>query len=92
MPTMLRITIDDLTPEKTRLTLEGRLVGPWVTVLRQECRALSCDRREVSLNLAHVTFVDASGVSLLRRLSDEGIAVHVTSAFVSELLNPGTIR
>ena len=86
---MLRITRS--TPEDDKahggLIIEGRLVGPWVDVLREECRA----RREESgsapvLEAAGVTFADAAGLELLRELHDQGIATLTCSSFLRHLI------
>jgi hypothetical protein len=87
--TMLRITRAESTTPSTLLTLEGRLVGPWVTVLRDECQSTD---GAVVLNLAQVNFADDAGVTLLRRLTSRGVRLQGASAFVSELLKEGMMR
>lgn len=86
---MLRITRTESTTESTLLNLEGRLVGPWVTVLRDECRTTD---GAVVLNLAQVNYADDAGVTLLRRLTSGGVRLQGASAFVSELLKEGITR
>jgi ABC-type transporter Mla MlaB component len=83
---MLRIT--DLTGESDRLLLrvEGRLIGPWVTVLRRHCRKL-LELGSVDLDLTGVSFVDPAGLALLRDLVGRDVRLKACSAFVSELLN-----
>jgi anti-anti-sigma regulatory factor len=83
---MLRITDLPGRSDRPLLKLEGRLVGPWVTVLRRHCRRLG-DRNQVDIDLAAVTFVDQAGLGLLRDLAGHGVELHGCSAFISELLN-----
>jgi ABC-type transporter Mla MlaB component len=80
---MLRITSD-----QTHLKLEGRLVGPWVTLLRRECRS----RPNVALDLSEVVFVDSAGVSLLARLVARGAQLRAASPFIAELLKSRTAQ
>lgn len=50
------------------MKLEGRLVGPWVTECRQAWLAVDSTRstKKLALDLCDVTFVDESGIALLR--------------------------
>ena len=41
--------------------LEGRIVGPWVSELRQVCDGLLTNTNKVSLDLADVSFSDENG-------------------------------
>jgi ABC-type transporter Mla MlaB component len=67
--------------------LEGKLVGPWVDVLRNVCAA-PLERLELRyLDLAEVAFVDAAGATLLQELIGHGVAITRCSAFVAELLH-----
>ncbi len=60
--------------ESTSFTIEGKLMGPWVTELEK------CWRDEINaepskpivVNLAAVSFVDASGRDLLSRMHQQG--------------------
>ena len=69
---MLRITTHS-SPDLLTFRLEGRLVGPWVTELR-DCwrRTPSRDNRAVQIDLRAVTFVDAAGEELLADLYRQG--------------------
>jgi len=84
---MLRITNLTDEPALPLLKAEGRLVGPWVILLRRHCRKLLNDGRTVDLDLSAVTYVDQAGLALLRDLVGRGVRLHACSAFVSELLN-----
>jgi hypothetical protein len=83
---MLRITRHDLNTDTTLLALEGRLVGPWVALLRRECHSLT----SVTLDLAGVGFVDAAGLALIRRLQARGAELRSPSPFLAELLKHRT--
>jgi ABC-type transporter Mla MlaB component len=69
------------------LKLEGKLLGPWVDELRNVCRQLLNRAKQVGLDLAAVTFVNAAGAKLLRELIRDGIIITQCSAFVAELLH-----
>jgi ABC-type transporter Mla MlaB component len=84
---MLRIRKIVESPTQTTLSVEGRIVSEWVTVLAQECRQALQDTPRVQLDLAAVTFVDAPGVAVLRSLVSEGVAIVNCREFVDALLN-----
>lgn len=74
---MLRITVRE--QPDVRITLEGKLASAWVEELRDVSKdVLSHSRsREVCLELADVSYVDAAGKELLAELSRQG--VHLVS-------------
>jgi hypothetical protein len=64
---MLRITVVESSAEGVRLRVEGRLIGGWVEELRRTCDVHAfCDGIRLTLDLADVSFVDASGIELLK--------------------------
>ena len=69
---MLRITTHS-PADSTTFQLEGRLVGPWVTELR-DCwrRSLSDGKRAIHIDLRAVTYVDVAGEELLADLYRQG--------------------
>ena len=67
--------------------LEGKLLGPWVDELRNVCTQPLERLEQVGLDLAAVTFVNAAGTELLRKLIRQGIIITQCSAFVAELLH-----
>jgi ABC-type transporter Mla MlaB component len=80
---MLRVTEDE-----RGLVVEGELVGPWVAELQRVAEE-HLRRRPVpasSLDLAAVSYVDASGVALLRGLLEAGMELRAANRFVDELL------
>ena len=84
---MVRIRKIVESPTETTLSVEGRIVSEWVTVLEHECRQALRDMPRVLLDLAAVTFIDARGVEVLRRLVTEGVAVINCREFIDALLN-----
>jgi hypothetical protein len=97
MAGMLMIT--RLSPEKWTGTikLEGAVLQPWVSTVRDACSQRG-RRKRLSLDLSAVSYVDAAGAQLLRDLMHEGIAITAWSRFVGELLHledsgkPGSSR
>jgi ABC-type transporter Mla MlaB component len=83
---MLKISEAGEANHSVKLKLEGRVVGPWVGELRQVCEALLTGERSLELDLADVTFVDASGVAALSRLKTGGVTYINCSPFVEEQL------
>jgi ABC-type transporter Mla MlaB component len=93
---MLRITIAETATEQ-RWTLEGRLMQPWVDELRTcwKKRHRAANGRTCTADLSGVTFIDNSGLRLLRTMSKEG--THFTgpgiyTKHVLEQLKTGTRR
>jgi anti-anti-sigma regulatory factor len=91
---MLRITIAETATEQ-RWTLEGRLVQPWVGELRTcwKKRHRSENGRACTVDLGGVTFIDRSGLRLLRTMSKEGtqfVATGIYTKHVLEQLKTGT--
>jgi len=70
---MLRITTEKKRG-KTTLSVEGRLVGQWVTALEECWRDLraASPQEKFSVDLCGVSFIDASGKVLLRTIHRDG--------------------
>ena len=83
---MLKISLLDRGGRTAILRLEGRVAGPWVSELRMACEKTLGEGRPVELDLAGVSFVDASGVVLLTHFRSRGISLIECSPFVSEQL------
>jgi len=70
---MLKITITD-TPTEQRITLSGKLVGPWIQELRrvwEQCRSGSAVRKLI-FDLNDVIHIEESANSLLSEMMAEG--------------------
>lgn len=83
---MLRITPLNHAPT-VLLRLEGKLTGLWIRELRLAFDHARRDGRPVRLDLFAVSFVDRTGIELLRELLDRGARIEACSTFVSELLH-----
>ena len=83
---MLRISIIKETRSVVILKIEGRLVSEWVSLLEKECSRWMHHNRERLLDLEEVTYVDTSGLTLLRRLTRSSWKVSRCSSFVRQLL------
>ena len=84
---MLRISRTS-TGWRITLKLEGEVNGRWVEELRNEWhRTLSGDTdREVVVDLANVSSIDAAGLELLKEMAARRVAVTNRSPYVAELL------
>jgi len=80
----IRKVVDGCT--ETTLHVEGRIVSEWVAVLEQECGQARRETRRVQLDLAAVTFVDARGVKVLRRIATDGVVIVNCREFIDALL------
>ncbi|MFN0137097.1 MAG: STAS domain-containing protein [Phycisphaerae bacterium] len=82
---MLRIT-PVTSQSSARFRLEGKLVGPWVDALREVIDRTEPTQTPAEVEMAAVTFVDESGIELLRELIRQRRAIVSCSNFVAELL------
>ena len=78
-----RVPNHDATPT---LRVEGKLVGPWVSALKEACVQQAAADGGVRLDLSAVSFADAAGVKLLRELLGREIKLSACSQLVAELL------
>ena len=84
---MLKITILD-TPNRRRLVLEGKLVAPWATELRKECRRAAADLRgrELVIELRNVTCISEDGQNVLLELMKEGVRFRSSGVFTKHVM------
>jgi anti-anti-sigma regulatory factor len=82
---MLRITRQVEKGNGVTLRLEGRLLEPWVSALRQEFDD-AAGGRSARLDLSAVSFLDAAGVEAVRELLRRGAELRGCSNFVRDLL------
>ncbi len=70
---VLRITVEE-SPCALLLTLEGRLVGPWVEELRRLCQEHNVPGKEqqVTIDLCGLTAMETAGQGLLEELFHRG--------------------
>ncbi|MBZ5543491.1 MAG: hypothetical protein LAO07_07405 [Acidobacteriia bacterium] len=84
---MLRITIVDSSNEAVKIRVEGRLTGLWVEELRRSCDMHGLgDGVRLTLDLADVPFVDATGIEFLKTLRGRCVTLLDPSSFVAEQL------
>ena len=85
------LKITRLSHEVGRLTikLEGAILAPWVSSVRDACTQRGRRTRRLRLDLAAVTYADAAGAQLLRDLLREGVEIAACSSFLAELLRLG---
>ncbi len=81
---MLKISQTATPNHSVTLKLEGRIVGPWVEELRRICEPLLVEQREVNLDLADVSYVDAEGVATLTGFKSRGVKLDNCSAFLEQ--------
>ena len=83
---MLRITRKD-TGDGAALKLEGRLVGPWVDLLKEECEAVFNEiDGPITLEATQVGYASEAGLRLLRDLHDRRVARLTCSSFLHHLI------
>ena len=87
---MLRLTRLSRSVPVLTIKLEGQLLGPWVSAVRDACRERGRRSGRLLLDLTAVSYADAAGVQLLRDLVGEGVEITACSSFVGELLRPGS--
>jgi hypothetical protein len=84
---MLRITVVESSNTTVALRVEGRITGPWVEELRTACNLHTlADEVQLSLDLADISFADATGIALLRELRNRGVGLIGTTPFLTEQL------
>ena len=83
---MLKIVLDAQSNGTATLSLEGRVIGPWVEELGRACESLLASGNALSLDLAGVSFLSRDGVALLLELRDRPVTLLHCSAFVAEQL------
>ncbi|MFL5304534.1 MAG: hypothetical protein ACJ8F1_04945 [Polyangia bacterium] len=81
---MLRITPQATAGGALVLTIEGRLVGPWIAELRRVVGATPA--RPVQVQLGGLEFADTEGAALLRELRKTGVELLDASGFVAALI------
>ena len=83
---MLKISQAKTANEVVTLKLEGRIAGPWVAEVRNACERFLNEGCALHLDLADVSFVDATGTTAISSLKSRGVALENCSPFVVEQL------
>ncbi len=82
---MLRITNVECEEGSDLLKLEGRLVGPWVELLRDTCSQYENGGTSLALDLGQVSFASKEGLELLDRLAANGVTCVSASPILREM-------
>jgi len=89
---MFRVTVQEpdaaTTSNATTIVLEGRLCGPWVDELDRCWHELVAthDPHTLTVQLDGLTFVDADGKSLCRRIYAAGTALAASGCMMRALV------
>ena len=87
---MLRITtIND--SRGPLLKIEGKLLAPWTEEVRIACANLTAQTSQPRLDLKDLSYVDAAGIELLKKLRGEGFDLAACSPFVAAVLHAGKL-
>ena len=86
---MLRITTLFNVGHNVHLKVEGQVVGDWVPILDATCGTWLAQNKHVLLDFSDVTFIDGSGVTVIRRLLGDRVRIVGASGFVQALLGLG---
>ncbi len=84
---MLRITVRD--GNDIRIVVEGKLASAWVDELRSCCRTVlsRSHPKNVLVDLADVSYVDAAGKNLLAGLVRQGVRLTSDDAAMDALVS-----
>jgi len=90
---VLKITRTE-TPTEEKWTLQGRLVGLWVSELRRTWKETHRPDENLKcvVDLNEVTFIDKKGERLLRSMSKEGAQFIATGVYTRHFLQHGCAR
>jgi hypothetical protein len=83
---MLRIHISDPLAEIATVSLEGRVIGPWVDEVQSVCEGILAHGKRLVLDLSAVAFVGPEGIELFRALRDRHVVLRNCSPFVGAQL------
>jgi len=84
---MLKITTH-VSDDASRITLEGRLAGPWIGELERCWRESeqSAAGRQLIVDLTGVTFVEQQGKALLSRMCQSGAELLATGCCMRSIV------
>jgi anti-anti-sigma regulatory factor len=84
---MLRISVNE-TRSQFRLVLEGKLIAPWASELRNEwakARA-NLNGRELIVDLRNITTISQEGENVLLELMSSGVKFRCCGVFTRQVL------
>ena len=90
---MLKITTH-VSEDATRITLEGRLAGPWIGELERCWREAeqSAGGRQLVVDLTGVTFVEQEGKALLTQMCQAGADLLATGCCMRSIVEDAKTR
>ena len=90
---MLKITTH-VSDDATRITLEGRLAGPWIGDLERCWREAeqSAGGRQLVVDLTGVTFVEQEGKALLTQMCQAGADLLATGCCMRSIVEDAKTR
>ena len=74
------------------LKLEGKWLAPWTEEVQAASAAIAAQTTQPRLDLKDVTYVDATGIKLLKSLQRNGFTWTACSAFVAAVLQTENIE
>lgn len=89
---MLRITAHGNAASTTRLKLEGAVSGPWVHELQRCCQEALAQGMSLALDLNDVLYIDCKGAALLRKLTQQGVEMQLSSFAAEKLKEPRDVE
>jgi len=84
---MLKIDVANQAGPRVTVSLEGRVVGPWVDELRRACEPYLGNGLALTLDFAGVSFIGREGVALCRSLRQGPTRFRNCSPFIKEQLD-----
>jgi anti-anti-sigma regulatory factor len=86
---MLKITKTQESAGEVHLTLEGKVTDQWAALLDGVCRTHLRAHQTVQLDCAHVDFIDATGIEVLKNFPRKRVTLLHAPGFVTQLLQNG---
>jgi hypothetical protein len=90
---MLKISLVDNARQR-RLVVEGKLVSPWATELRNACQEARADLdgRELVVEMKHITTISQEGENVILELINEGTRFRCQGVFSKHVVKELTRR
>jgi len=89
---ILKISIVESSPSAETLRLEGHLSGPWVNELRSSCDQVLSNGKQLTLDLAAVSFTGRDGIRFLQGLKCREVIFKNCSPFVALQLEGDSVK
>ena len=83
---MLRVSLEADSARERVLAVDGRISESAVALLANECQRHLCEVPRLVIDLDRVSFIDETGLALLRSWSGRGLTLRGGSPFVRALL------